>query len=128
MRFINNSKGNVLVTLLVFVVIAVVIISAFTTITIINTQTTSVFSKGNYTYEIAELGIEESIIRLLRDPDNYTGGTLSINGNTVNINVSGTTTKTIVSEAVSGTYRRKIQVTATVENNKVTILTWREIT
>lgn len=128
MRFINNSKGNVLVTLLVFVVIAVVIISAFTTITIINTQTTSVFSKGNYTYEIAELGIEESIIRLLRDPDNYTGGTLSINGNTVNINVSGTTTKTIVSEAVSGNSRRKIQVTATVENNKVTILTWREIT
>jgi len=122
-----NQKGAALVTLLVFTVMATVIISAVVAITIINTQSTATLSKGAETYNLAEIGIEEAIVRLLRDPTNYTGGTLNIGSNPVIINVTGGSTKTVVSEATSGNFKRKIQVTATVQNNQVTILTWQEI-
>lgn len=122
-----NQKGNVLVTLLVFVVMAVVIISAVTAVTIINTQSTTVVSFGNYALNLAELGAEEAVIRLIRNPNVYTGGSLVIEGTNVLITVTGTTTKTITSEASVQGNTRKVQVIATVENNKVTVTSWQEI-
>jgi len=122
-----GQKGTVLVTLLVFVSMAVVVIAAVTAVTIINTQSTAVLADGNYMYHIAEAGMENALVRVIRDPNNYTGETLTIDGNTVTISVTGATTKTIISQANSGKYIRKIQVTATAQDNLVTVLTWEEI-
>ena len=79
LRYTNNSAGRIwseagqtLVTLLVFVVIATSITAAATAIMINTSQAASQVEKSFITTGVAESGIENALLRLLRDP-NYTG-------------------------------------------------------
>lgn len=126
-----NCTGQTLIALLIFMMLAITITTTSVTITIINAQTTNSYSFGQQAFQAAETGIEDALEQLMRNP-NYTitNGTLALNSNTnVKINVSGTTTKTITSEATVtgiGTYVRKITATATIASNIVTLQTWDE--
>ena len=64
-----NQKGQTLVSLMIFMVTAVIIITAAVAVIIINSKATSKFYQGIVSYDIAETGIENAIIRLLRDPN-----------------------------------------------------------
>lgn len=121
------QAGQALVTLLVFASIAMVTTAAAVIVTLINSQTTDRFAEGQVAHTIAEAGIENGLLKLLRDPT-YTGETLPVGTNgTAVVTVSGGSVKTMTSEATKGNVRRKIQVVVTVTNNKHVITSWSEV-
>ncbi|OGH17733.1 MAG: hypothetical protein A2868_00115 [Candidatus Levybacteria bacterium RIFCSPHIGHO2_01_FULL_40_15b] len=120
-----QNKGQALVSLMIFMVAAVIIITAAVAVIIINSKATSKFYQGIVTYDLAEVGIENAIIRLLRNP-NYTGETLVLEDKTVEIQVSGEGSYTIISTGTNGNFKRTIQAEATYNNNILTISSWEE--
>ena len=117
-----------LVVLLVFVATATIITAGATTVVLINSQTSSKFTQGQEALTIAEAGADNAILRILRDPaNNYAGETLTIGDGTATINVSGTTTKTILSTGQVGNFMRKVQVVGSFSNNTFTITSWSQI-
>ncbi len=121
----NPQAGQVLVALLAFMATVIALTTMATVITLTNALATSKYGSGQEALSTAELGVENAMIRLLRDPS-YTGETLTIGTKTATVNVSGSATKTITSIGKSGDFRRTVQVTATYTNNVFTITNWSE--
>jgi hypothetical protein len=121
----NKQSGYASVTLMVFVVIGITITAAATTIILINSLAASRMQQGMVAYDVAENGMENGIIRFLRDPVNYTGETINTGNDTALISVSADK-DSITSVGISGNYRRKIeaQIDYTDDFN---ITSWKEI-
>ena len=119
-------SGQTLVVLLVFVAMAMAVVSAAVAVVISNTQSGSRYEVGQTALGLAESGAEEAMLLLLRDPA-YSGGALTTVDGTATISVSGSDPKTIVSSAMVGETRRKIQVVAGYTAGILTVQTWREI-
>jgi hypothetical protein len=120
------QSGQALLLLMIFLSVSIIITSAAAMVTVINLQSTSKFETSRLAYSVAESGIEDALLRLLRDPS-YTGGTVTINGGTATITVTGDTTKTITSEGVLNNFHRKIQVLGSYNNTVFTISSWNEV-
>lgn len=121
-----NQKGQALITLLVFVVMATVIIAGAVSVSIINTQSTYKFADSQAALKVAETGVENALLKLLRNPD-FAGEILTVGEGTATISISGTTTKNIVSVGVNNNYTRKIQAEASFSNNVLSLTSWSEI-
>lgn len=122
----KNQSGQILVILLVIVVVAIIITSASVVIVYNNTQAAGRFEQGTETYYVAESGLENALLRLLREP-NYTGETLNVDNGTAVIQVTGTNPIIVTSQGTMGNYQRIIQVKAVYNNNILTINSWKEI-
>lgn len=122
----NQKKGYTLVTLLVFIVMGLTIASAAIVMVMINSRNASSIEIGTLAYDVAESGMENALIRLLRDPT-YTGETLSVGTGTATVTITslGGDQWRIVSVGVYGNFRRTIQVDVTM-NILLTINSWRE--
>lgn len=121
----KKQGGQALVMLLAFMAIALTLTTAATSVTIANTQATSEYELGQDALSIAETGIDNAILRLLRDPT-YTGETLNIGNGTVTITVSGSPNKTITSRATSGGFVRNVQAVVNQSGNVLTLTSWAE--
>lgn len=119
-------RGQILVVLLVFVAMAMAVVSAAVAVMISNTQSSSRFEVGQTALGLAESGVEEALLMLLRDP-NYGGETLTTTDGTATISVTGSDPKTILSSAVVRGAGRKIQVVASYGLGVLKVQTWREI-
>lgn len=122
-----KQEGQALISLLVFMIIAITITSAAIVITFTSSVNTSKVSQGTSAFQIAEAGIENALIRLLRDPS-YTGETLVVDGGTSEITVTGTNPYVISSQGVYNDFLRVVEVTVFFDNNNVmTITNWEEL-
>lgn len=120
----NQEKGQALITLIFFTVIAVVIITAAVSVLFTNSLSTTSAELGQEAYYAAEAGVEDGLLRLLRDP-NASGGNISISGDT---SASYTiNSDTIVSIGIVGTVKRKIEVQTLYTDGIRTISSWKEI-
>lgn len=115
-----------LVVLLVFIIVGVAITTTAVSLVISGSTKASKFQEGLMTYNMAESGIENALIRYLRD-SSYTGETLTVGTGTVTITLTGTTTKTITADAKNGNYQRKIQAVVTDSGGVMTLTSWQEI-
>src|SRR5258708_4721129 len=125
---IKSQSGQALITLLIFVVVATMIIAGAVAVTVINIQSSSKFAQGEKALRTTESGVEEVLIRLLRDP-NYgsTPFNLPLNGETLSVTITTvSSTKTIDVFCTTCTFKRKIEVVATY-TNKMVVNSWREI-
>lgn len=127
-KTLADSKGAALITLLFFTIIAMTITGAAVVILLVNSLSGFKFQQGTVAYEIAQSGVEEALIRFLRDPS-YVGTTqpLTIGGGTVTIERSGTGPYIFLSTGKIGNFVRKIQVTVQYQNSVVTVLDKQEI-
>ena len=125
-KSLTSQTGQALVVLLVFVAIAVTITVGAVLVTISNSQATSKYALGEEDLLIAQSGVENAILRLLRDP-NYAGETLNVGFGSATITVTGTTTKTITSASSDSVFKRTIQVIGTFSGNTFTLTSWSEI-
>lgn len=121
----QKNSGHILITLIIVMVVGTIISTAAVAWVIDNTLGSSQTQSGLSTLMLAESGIENAMLVLLRNPD-YTGEVLTIGDATVTIDVSGTTEKTIVSQSVDGNHSKKIEVTASYVDNVLTITSWQE--
>jgi hypothetical protein len=126
LKFKIAEVGQALITLLFFVLIALTISSAATIIIIDNSVSVSKFQEGTLAYYAAESGVENALLRLLRDP-NYTGETLTIGSETVVITVSGSNPKTVMSVGQEGNFKRTVQAQMSYNNGYYTFSNWKEL-
>jgi hypothetical protein len=122
-KTIKRNTGQALVTLLFFAVIGMIIISAAAVILYTNIAALTVSLQGNYAYYVAESGVEEALIRMLRDPG-YTGGDLTIGSANVEIQVQN---GVITSTGTYGSKVRKIQALTETDSNGTRVISWKEI-
>ncbi len=122
------QKGQALITLLFFTIIAVSIISAAAVMILVNSLSGTKLQEGSRAYEIATAGAENGLLRLMRDPT-YTGETLPVGSGSAVIQVTSTngTSYTILSQGKIGDFVRKVQINATYTNNLFTVTSQKEI-
>ena len=123
---LNLKAGQALITLLIFMVVAITLTAGAIAILINNTLSTSKIEQTQLAYATAESGAENAILRLLRNP-NYTGETLSINGGTATIQITGTEPKVITSVGTVGNFIRTLEIRVGYTNNILTVSSWKEI-
>jgi len=129
---IQNSKfkikeaGQALVTFLFFILISLTITSGAIIIIIANSMSASKAQEGALAYYAAESGVENALLRLLRDP-NYTSETLVIGTGTAEITVSGGNPKTILSVGQNGSFKRTVSAQATYNNGYYMFSNWKEL-
>ena len=122
----SSEGGQALITLLFFVLISLTITSAAIIIIIINSISVSRFQEGTLAYYLAESGVENALLRLLRDP-NYTGEILTIGSGTAVITVTGINPKTVVVVSQNGNFKRTVQAQMSYNNGYYTFSNWKEI-
>lgn len=122
----KNQKGQTLVILLTYMVIAVVVTTASIALVINSASGTDKVYQGSNSLDIAESGAETAMIKLLRDP-NYSGETLNIENGEAVITVSGSNPKTVISKGTINNFTRTIQVIVDTSNNTLTATSWKEI-
>ena len=122
----DYKRGQTLLMLMVFLIIAVTVTSAAASLILVNTANTQKMEGGTIAFQVAESGIENALLRLLRNP-NYTGeNDLPIGNGTADISVTGTNPYIITSTGISGNFSRTIQVVVNYNGN-MTITSWREV-
>lgn len=126
-NLVEPKKGQALITLLFFTLIAVTICSAAVAILMTNSLSGSKLEQGLIAYQIAKSGAENAKLQLLRNPD-YTGEVVVIGDGTATIQVSSSSgTFTIISTGQAGNFKRKAQVTADYQNYILTFSPMKEI-
>ena len=122
----NSKKGQALLMLLVFTVIGLLVTSAATTLVLVNSSNAQKTQAGLTVLQIAESGMENALIRILRNPS-YIGETLPVGEGTATITVTGSGPFTLTSVGSIGNFSRTIQVVADYNNNILTVTSWREV-
>jgi len=123
----SGKRGHILVILLFFMVLAVTVITASIALMILTSSSTAQFVSGNQAKAIAEAGIENALIRLLRDPDYSGENGLTIGNGSVDITVTGSTSKIIQASGKLDNQIKKIEVGAELTNNVLSVTYWKEI-
>lgn len=119
------KKGQALIVLITFAAIASTIIASVLLVSININAASGKIQVGNEALDVAEAGVENALLRLLRDPS-YTGETLTVGSGSATITVTGTNPKTITSLGIVGSHRRTIQAVASDSAGVLTVTSWRE--
>jgi hypothetical protein len=120
-----NNRGQTLIALLIFMLVAMTITITATAIAIINLQSNNAMVSGDQALAAANSGIENALITLERNPG-YSGGTMTIGGGTATITVSGTGSLTIVSVGSVGNFSRTVTANANDTSNIISVTGWSE--
>jgi hypothetical protein len=121
---LKQESGQALVTLLFFMLIGIAVTSSAIAVLITNAVGTSYSDQGTQSYYIAESGIEDATLKLLRNP-NYTssGYTISIGDGAATVTIgNGYATS---SGKLANTVR-KIQIQTVYNNNNVLTISSRK--
>lgn len=120
----EKERGQALLTLLFFAIVGTTITSAAIVMIVVNSLSGSKQQEGQIAYDIAQSGAENGLLRLIRDPT-YTGETLPVGNGTATITVTGSGTSSspyiILSKGAIGSFMREEQITATYQNNLLTV-------
>ena len=119
------KRGQTLVIFLVYIVIAMTVISVAVAILVTNTIGSSHAEQSRMAYVIAESGMENALIRLLRNPA-YPGEILPVGSGQSTITLAGTDPIVVTSEGSQGDFSRRIQVSVRFVQGVMQVETWRE--
>ena len=120
------AKGQALITLLIVAAVGMTVTAATATLVIVNTMGTTRLQRGVEAMQVAESGMENALIRLLRDPA-YSGETLSIGDGTATVTVSGSSPIVVRSQGRVGSYLRTVEARVEYLNNILSVSSWREV-
>lgn len=127
MNMVKKHNGQALVVLLVFMVVAITMTSMAVALVIINARAASQVEQGDMALKLAESGMENALLRLVRNPT-YTGSETFILGTgTVTATVSAGTPIIIRSRGTDGAFARSASVSARFINTILTIQSWQEV-
>lgn len=122
----KNESGMALVTVLIFSVVAIIVITLGIMLMVIQTGSSSKVASSQESMFVAESAMENALIRLLRDP-NYTGETLTFQNGTATITVEGSTQKTVTVTSNVLSSNRTLRVTLTENEGASAVSSWREV-
>lgn len=122
-----NQKGQALISILLIMSLAVLVVSSALVSTSLS-KTAGISTESDRVLYSAETGVEEALIKLLRDP-NYQTDSFTFDGVLVNIRIENPNPNqvTITSEALADNLKRTVEVLATFEDNILTITNWKQV-
>jgi hypothetical protein len=120
------KSGQTLIILLVFMMVSIIVTTTAITLAISGVQASGRQVLSSQALDIAESGIENALIKLLRDPS-YTGETLTVGDGIATIVVTGSGDNTITSIGRYGNFERTIRVTTTYSAGITSVTSWQEI-
>ena len=136
---LKSETGQALITLIFFVVIATVVISAAVTVLFINNLSATTSEQGTLAYYIAESGAEDGYLRILRNPCYTTPTTtptpapLVVGSGTVSLSITNTgcasfpVNITITSIGTLNNISKKIVISAVYNTTgSISITTWKD--
>jgi len=126
MKNLQRQKGQTLVIMLTYMIIAIVVTTASITLVLNSSSGTDKVYQGANSLDIAESGAETAMIKLLRNP-NYTGETLTVGGGQAVVTITGTNPKKVISKGTLNNFTRTIQVMVDTSNDTLTATSWKEI-
>lgn len=127
-----SQKGQALITLLVFMIIGLTITSAAIVMILVNSTSGARQQQGELAYQIAQSGVENAKLRVLRTPPpQYTGETLPVGNGQAVIIVTGSGTVAdpyvILSKGELGSFIRQVEVRARYQDNLFQITSEQEV-
>lgn len=122
----HSQSGQALVPLLIFVIVGMIIISFTVSLVAVNSQNASRYLQGEQALSVADSGIENAMMRLLRDPE-YAGGTVSIGSGQAVVTVTGTDPYTVTSVGSVGNFSRTVQVETSRVDGVLQVDSWQEV-
>lgn len=125
-RLNRGGEGQALVSLLVFMIVAITVTSAAVAVILVTSVQSTKFELAELVHNLADSGIENAFIQLLRNPA-YAGETMTTIEDTVQISVTGTNPLTITSQAQSGTFEKTAIAVVDLSDNQLTLLSWDEV-
>lgn len=123
----NNQKGQALVILLVFMVLAIIMTTMAIALVSINATAASQVEQGDMALKLAETGADNALLRLMRNPTYSGTEKFTLDSGQVTATVSGTNPIIIMSEGRQGTFVRTASVSASFVNTVLTIHSWQEV-
>jgi hypothetical protein len=124
----KNDSGQILTSVLVFMAFGLSVIALSATLAIISMQNTAKYAQSEQASNYAEAGVEEAILRLMRD-QNYVGGSVPISADAsvvTQVTVNGEN-RTIISTAIYNGFTKKALAQVSLANNKVTLVSLKQI-
>ena len=118
-------SGQALIMLISFIALGLTIISSSIFVNMIQSNTTAEIQSGSSALNVAESGVENAMLRLLRNT-NYIGETLSVDSGTSVTSVSGTGPWTIISTGEVGEFKRTLRVVVSDSGGTLVITSWKE--
>lgn len=115
-----------MIVLLIFVTVAMMVSFAAAGLTMYSLTTGSNREVSLLAQQSAESGMENALLRLLRDPS-YSGETLTLGTGTATITVTGSSTKTITSVGVAGNFQWTVRTSATYTSGILVIEPWTDV-
>lgn len=123
----THRSGYIGILLAIIVLVLSIVTTAAVAISISSLKDTTMLARGQEVYALAETGIDNAVLRLLRNPS-YTGeSNLSIEDGSVTIVVTGTNPYTIESTAILSGSTRRIRATLGTVAGVLTLTSWEEI-
>ena len=114
-------KGNILITVLVFVSLGLIVAVSAVSVGVVNTYGVSSVEFADESLSLANFGVEYASLKILRN-STYAGETISFTNGSVVIVVSGTMPdRTITSTAMVSDFVREVTASGTFSSNKLTI-------
>lgn len=124
---IRYSSGQVLIAMLYIMVIGILITTGAVYALISNTQSTTAYEAGSLAGAAAESGIENALLRYIRNPA-YTGETLVLDGGqSAVITVSTVSGVTIVSSGTYGKALKQVEVKVHYNGSTLMIDSWKDL-
>lgn len=120
--------GFALVTLIFFMLIVTIVMSAAVAVLVINSETSGKVQLSTVAATIAESGAENAVLRLLRDPQYLGEASLPVGpGNATIVVPAGPFPKIITSTGIYNNFRRTTSATVNYDvNNRLVISNWGE--
>lgn len=119
-------KGQALTSLLIIMFIGLSVISTFTGVLNNDLTSTTNILEANDAQVIAESGVEDALLQILRNPI-YNGGTLPFTDiGFASISIASTNPFIFTSRGIVGQHQKSIRVTINNNNGIVTVTSWKE--
>lgn len=123
----KSQNGQALVMLLFFIMMGVIITTAAIFIIAGNSLAAGNTEMGTVTREMADTGVENALLQILRGNYAHEDITLTDGSVSVDITVTDGSPNLITSTAKAGNYIKKVEVNVGYVNNVLTVGSWKEI-
>ena len=120
------EKGQSLVLLLIFVLMAMTFAITAILTTIVNSGSVTTMQRGIEVRELADSGVENALLELIRDPS-YAGEDYLLDGVDISTSITEGLQKTITVEATESDITRTVEVLIDYTDNVLSVVSWKEI-
>ncbi len=122
----KSQSGSALLAVIVISALATMIFTSATSSLLGQLLQSNTSANSSKAYLLAESGIEDAILNLLRN-ENYSGGILTLDSNDITITVTDSNPKIVTSSVIYNKTKRTIEITALFTDNYLQITSWKEI-